>query len=121
MAGTDHRLAGERAILVKACLNGSRRRDEHAAVPVTPAELAREARGAAMAGARAFHIHPRDPSGGETLEPDACAAAIEAVRAVCPGLPVGVSTGAWIAGGGERERLVEIGRASCRERVFITV
>ena len=31
---------------VKACLNGSRGRAEHPAVPITPAELAREAAGA---------------------------------------------------------------------------
>jgi uncharacterized protein (DUF849 family) len=36
--------------------------------------------------------------GHETLEPDACAAAIEAIHDRCPGLPVGVTTGLWITG-----------------------
>jgi uncharacterized protein (DUF849 family) len=36
--------------------------------------------------------------GHETLEPDACAAAIEAIRELCPGLPIGLTTGLWIAG-----------------------
>lgn len=98
--------ANRGAILIKACLNGNRTRAEHAAVPLTPAELARDAKAAIEAGAGAFHIHPRDESGAETLEPDPCAAAIEAVRAACPGVPIGLSTGAWIASGAERERLV---------------
>jgi uncharacterized protein (DUF849 family) len=36
--------------------------------------------------------------GHETLEPDACAAAIDAIRDRCPGLPIGVTTGLWITG-----------------------
>ncbi|HWM88862.1 MAG TPA: 3-keto-5-aminohexanoate cleavage protein [Kofleriaceae bacterium] len=94
------------AILIEACINGGRRRDEHAAVPLTAAELAREASAAVAVGAAALHFHPRDGAGVETLEPDACAEAIEAVRAACPGVPLGLSTGIWIAGGAERERLV---------------
>lgn len=93
-------------ILLKACLNGGRRRADHAAVPETPAELARDARAAIDAGAGALHIHPRDGSGAETLDPDATAAVVAAVRAACPGVPLGLTTGAWIAGGAERERLV---------------
>ena len=48
------------------------------------------------AGAAAVHIHPRDGSGVETLADEAVSAAVGAIRARCPGLPVGVSTGAWI-------------------------
>jgi uncharacterized protein (DUF849 family) len=36
--------------------------------------------------------------GHETLEPDACAAAIDAIRDRCPGLPIGLTTGLWITG-----------------------
>ncbi len=99
-------------ILIKACLNGGRRRGEHAAVPVSPAELARDARAAVAAGAGALHIHPRDDSGAETLDPDATDAVVEAVRAACPAIPLGLTTGAWIAGGAERERLVSAWRAA---------
>jgi len=102
----------EHAILIKACLNGGRRREEHAAVPVSPAELGRDAASAVAAGAGALHIHARDASGAETLDPDACAAVIEAVRAACPAIPLGLSTGAWIAGGAERERLVSAWRVA---------
>ena len=93
--------------MIKACLNGNRSRAEHAAIPITAGELAREAAAAVAAGAGALHVHPRGADGRETLDGEACAAAIEAVRAACPGVPLGLSTGVWIASGAERERLVE--------------
>lgn len=49
-----------------------------------------------------MHIHPRGMGGRETLEPDACAAAIEAIRDRCPGMPVGLTTGLWITGSSAR-------------------
>ena len=82
--------------LVKACLNGGRSRAEHDAVPLSPAELAADARRAVAAGARALHVHPRRPDGTETLEPAECAAAVAAIRRSCPTVPLGLSTGAWI-------------------------
>jgi uncharacterized protein (DUF849 family) len=99
-------------ILVQACLNGGRRREDHAAVPLTPAELARDGRAAVAAGAGALHLHQRDGSGAETLDPDAVAAVVEAVRATCPAIPLGLTTGAWIATGAERERLVSAWRVT---------
>ncbi|MEU1686252.1 3-keto-5-aminohexanoate cleavage protein [Micromonospora sp. NPDC005707] len=83
--------------MLKACLNGGRGRREHPAVPVTPDELAAEAVRCAAAGAAAVHVHPRDAGGAESLDPGVIAAAVTAIRAARPGLPVGVSTGAWIA------------------------
>ncbi|WBB83307.1 MULTISPECIES: 3-keto-5-aminohexanoate cleavage protein [unclassified Micromonospora] len=82
--------------MLKACLNGTRRRDEHPAVPLTPAELAADAVRCAAAGVAAVHVHPRDDAGAESLDPAVIAAAVTAIRASRPGLPVGVSTGAWI-------------------------
>jgi len=84
---------------LKACLNGGRTRAEHPAVPVTATELARAAAQAVAAGAEAVHLHPRGADGAESLEAADIGAAVEAVRAACPGTPVGVSTGLWIAGG----------------------
>jgi RimJ/RimL family protein N-acetyltransferase/uncharacterized protein (DUF849 family) len=83
---------------IKACLNGGRGRDEHPAVPLAPAELAREAASAVAAGAEAVHLHPRSLSGAESLAPGDVGAAVAAVRQACPGTPVGVSTGLWITG-----------------------
>ena len=81
---------------VKACLNGARVRSEHPAVPQTPAELAADAVAVRNAGAFAVHVHPRDDAGAQTLQARACDAAVAAIRAAVPGLPVGLSTSAAI-------------------------
>jgi uncharacterized protein (DUF849 family) len=91
-------------ILVKCCLNGGTRREEHPAVPLTPSELAAEARAAVEAGAGAVHLHPRDLGGAETLDAAPLDAAVVAVRDACPGAPVGVTTGVWAAGGSAEAR-----------------
>ncbi|MBB5515835.1 uncharacterized protein (DUF849 family) [Rubricella aquisinus] len=88
--------------MVQACLNGARSRAEHLALPLSPAELVRDAIAAREAGATSLHIHPRDANGLESLLPDVIGAALEAVRDACPDLPIGVSTGAWIAPTGDR-------------------
>ena len=82
-------------VLLKACLNGGRTRAEHPAVPQTPAELAADARAVVAAGARVLHLHPYD-AGVETLAAEPCAAALRAVRAACPGVPISLSTSAEI-------------------------
>ena len=84
---------------IKACLNGGLLRAGHPAVPLTPAELAREAAGAVAAGAEAVHVHPRSSSGAESLAAGEVAAAVTAIRRACPETPIGVSTGLWITGG----------------------
>lgn len=83
---------------LKVCLNGGRDRRDHAAVPLTPAELAASAAGAVAAGAEAVHLHPRRADGRESLQAADVAAAVAAVRGACPATPVGVSTGLWITG-----------------------
>jgi uncharacterized protein (DUF849 family) len=77
-----------RAVLIQACLNGGTTRDQHPAVPLTPAELAAEARAAQLAGAQALHLHPRNEAGQQTLAAADVLAAVAAVRAAT-GLPVG--------------------------------
>lgn len=93
---------------LQACLNGTRTRAEHPAVPLTPDELAADAAAAVAAGASGVHLHPRDPSGCESLAAADIGAAVSAVRAAIPGHAVGVSTGLWITGGDveARARLV---------------
>ena len=86
--------------MLQACLNGNRDKVFHGATPLTPRELAVDARAVVEAGADQLHIHPRDAEGRESLHPDDTAAALEAIRASVPGIPVGVSTGWWIAPGG---------------------
>jgi uncharacterized protein (DUF849 family) len=92
------------ASLIQACLNGGTTRAEHPAVPLTPAELAAEARAAQLAGAQALHLHPRDATGAQTLVPDDVLAAVAAVRAAT-GLPTGVTTGIWTVDGDVARRM----------------
>jgi uncharacterized protein (DUF849 family) len=63
---------------------------------VTPAELASDAIKVVEAGVKELHVHPRGPDGAETLEPAACDEALLVIRHACPGVPVGLSTAAWI-------------------------
>ena len=91
-------------VLLQAALNGGTTRGEHPAVPLTPAELASEARAAQLAGAGAFHLHPRDDSGEQTLVAEHVLAAVAAVRGATA-LPVGVTTGIWTVDGDVRRRL----------------
>ena len=88
-----------------ACLNGGTTREQHPAVPQTPEELAAAAKEAVGAGAQLIHVHPRDASGAETLEPEPVLAAVRAVRAAVPGIPVGVTTGLWAVNGDPMRRL----------------
>jgi uncharacterized protein (DUF849 family) len=90
--------------LIQACLNGARAPGEHPALPLTPGQLAADARAVVAAGARSLHFHPRDGDGAESLAPADVAAALTAVRAAAPGIEISLSTGQWIAG--DRERLI---------------
>lgn len=82
--------------LLQVALNGSRSASEHPSIPRTPRQLAEQSRTAVDAGAEVIHLHPYDAAGGETLAAQLCAAALRAVRAMCPGVPVSVSTSAGI-------------------------
>lgn len=77
---------------VMACLNGGRSRAEHPAVPQSPAELAADAIAVERAGAFAVHVHPRDRRGAQTMDARECDAAVAAIRAAVPRMPIGLST-----------------------------
>ncbi|ADH64851.1 protein of unknown function DUF849 [Allomeiothermus silvanus DSM 9946] len=81
------------SLTLQACLNGAR---AHPTVPVTPQQIAAEGWRSVEAGVNALHLHPRGAAGKETLQASVCAEVLEAVRAVCPGIVVGLSTGFWI-------------------------
>jgi uncharacterized protein (DUF849 family) len=93
---------------MKVCLNGERIPAEHPRVPLTPGELARAAESSVAAGAQAIHLHPRDRDGSESLAAQDVGAAVGAVRAACPGVGVGVTTGLWITGGDPHARAVAV-------------
>lgn len=83
-------------MLIQAALNGGRTRAENAGVPITPAELASSARDAVAAGATSIHFHARSQDGRESVHGEDVARGVSAIHAAIPGIPVGVSTGAWI-------------------------
>ena len=80
--------------MIQACLNGTRTREDHPAVPITPEEVARDAAACVAAGAASVHVHPRDADGRETLEVDDTVRALRAELDV----EISVTTGAWIPG-----------------------
>src|SRR2546428_4056594 len=71
-------------------------RAEHQGIPVTPEEQAVAATESVAAGAGAIHLHVRAADGNESLAATDVAGALTAIRAAVPGIPIGVSTGAWI-------------------------
>ena len=88
-------------------LNGTRTAAEHPAIPTAPAQYAAEARASVAAGAGSIHVHVRDECGNESLASEDVAETVETIRGACPGVPVGISTGAWIIPD-LRERLAAI-------------
>lgn len=78
--------------MIKACLNGGRAASAHPNLPITPTQLAAQAQACVAAGAGAIHAHPRDNNGTQTLDTEHIAAAVQAMRAACPSIPIGLST-----------------------------
>jgi uncharacterized protein (DUF849 family) len=66
-------------------------------VPVTPEQMAKEARAAWDAGATVVHLHYRaqEPGMGRlpSWDPEVAAAIVDAIRAECPGILINSSTG----------------------------
>ncbi len=86
-------------VIIKACLNGSRRRDDNPNIPWTPEEVAEEAYRCYEAGAAIVHFHARDEDGGLIYNPDWYIRADDLIRSRCdvvlnhttarePGVPV---------------------------------
>jgi 3-keto-5-aminohexanoate cleavage enzyme len=66
-------------------------------VPVTPAQMAAEARDAFNAGAAIMHVHLRDQRPGmghlPSWDPDVAESVISAIKAACPGVIINLTTG----------------------------
>lgn len=91
--------------MLQACVNGSRTRADHPAMPVTADDIAQACAESVSVGATDLHVHPRDSDGRGTLVADVVAEAIGAVRQACPRTLVGVTTGAWAIGGDRRQAI----------------
>ena len=82
-------------VLIQAALNGDRTKSDHDSVPLSIEELVRDAVACVAAGAGAIHLHPHDAEGWERLDAAIVDEVVVWVRDAC-GVPVGVTTGAWI-------------------------
>ncbi|MBB4436989.1 MULTISPECIES: 3-keto-5-aminohexanoate cleavage protein [Rhizobium] len=89
-------------MIVQACINGARASAFHPLLPLTIDAMVRDAAASIAAGAAELHIHPRGADGKESLA--AVDDTVGAIRRVCPGTLLGVSTGAWIEGDREKTR-----------------
>jgi uncharacterized protein (DUF849 family) len=71
-------------IIIKACLNGARGREQNSNVPWTPTEIAAEAKRCFDAGASIVHIHARTPQGAISYDPAWYTEADRLIRAQTP-------------------------------------
>ncbi len=94
-----------RNIFLQAALNGER---IHPAAPRTPAAIAEAALACVQAGAHSVHVHAFDDVARETLDGTACAKVLRAIRAVCPGTSISLTTSATIVSD-PQERLRIVG------------
>lgn len=77
-------LDGDAPRSITVAPNGARRlKADHAAIPLTPAEIAAEARACRDAGAAILHLHVRDADGRHSLDVGRYREAIAAVREAC--------------------------------------
>jgi 3-keto-5-aminohexanoate cleavage enzyme len=87
---------GQPAILTCA-LTGVLTNPAQHPVPVTPAQMAAEARAAFDAGAAIVHVHLRQQGAGlghlPSWEPELAAEVCDAIRAACPGILINLTTG----------------------------
>ncbi|WP_411817727.1 3-keto-5-aminohexanoate cleavage protein [Hyphococcus sp. DH-69] len=86
----------EKAIITCA-LTGVLTNPEQHPVPVTPEQMAQEAKRAFDAGASIMHVHYRQQEKGKghlpTWDPVICNEINEAIRAACPGVVINMTTG----------------------------
>ena len=89
-------MSTDKAILTCA-LTGVLTHPQQYPVPVTPAQMAAEARDAFNAGASIMHVHLRNQDAGlgylPSWDPDVAEAVCIAIRAACPGVIINLTTG----------------------------
>jgi 3-keto-5-aminohexanoate cleavage enzyme len=83
--------------IITCALNGVLTNPQQHPVPVTPAQMAAQARDAFNAGASIMHVHLRrqEPGMGHlpSWDPEVAAAVCDAIRAACPGVIINLTTG----------------------------
>jgi uncharacterized protein (DUF849 family) len=82
-----------KVVFLQAALNGDR---QHGAVPRNAEAIGADAEASVEAGAHSVHVHAYDDAGNETLNARECGAAVRAIRARCPAVPISLTTSATI-------------------------
>ncbi|MBV9312828.1 MAG: 3-keto-5-aminohexanoate cleavage protein [Pseudonocardia sp.] len=82
--------------MLQASLNGTRSADAHRALPITPYDLAQDARAVYDLGVRSVHVHPRCGAGLETIDPHYVGDAVAAIRSAVPSMEIGVPSCRWV-------------------------
>lgn len=83
-----------RPLILTAATTGNKwRKTDTPYVPLSTAEIVRDAVGAVEAGAAVLHIHARDEQGGQTHDPKYFIPLLDAYRALCPGVVLQLSVG----------------------------
>ena len=89
--------AGDDKAILTCALTGVLTNPAQHPVPVTPAQMAAQARDAFNAGASIMHVHLRmqEPGLGHlpSWDPDVAAAVVNAIRDACPGVIINLTTG----------------------------
>ena len=83
--------------IITCALTGVLTNPKQHPVPVTPAQMAAEARDAFNAGASIMHVHLRSQEEGfghmPSWDPDVAEAVVRAIREACPGVIINLTTG----------------------------
>lgn len=95
MQPSGTRPGGSRRALLQVCVNGARDAAQHPWLSADATVVADDAARSVVAGAQEIHVHPKDAAGRDSLLSDDVERWLRAVRTACPGIPVGVTTGAW--------------------------
>ena len=86
--------------MLQVTSNGPWGKDVHSAVPVSVEELMVDLGGCLQAGADGVHLHVRDQSGVETLDPavvnGTCTRVRDLAASIGAQVEIGLTTGAWI-------------------------
>lgn len=87
---------------LQLCANGGISKTLCRTVPITIQEVMQDLRACVPLGITSLHVHPRANDGIESINPDVVDDWVGAIRRKYPSLPVGISTGEWIAPLSER-------------------
>ena len=93
---------------LKAAINGGRSRAQHPATPITPDQLAHDARQVLEVGATVVHLHVRDEKGEQSIAAGHLDGVMQAIRSSSPRAIIGTTTGLWTVKDGHPERLEHV-------------